>query len=201
MDNARWGGGGRTELRDKFVVHGAVRNIPTKRMLYSWQFGNLNYNATLGLIQTLREAEWPIFVVCNHERVKGNPALDWVDSVLTVFNNSIDNMMSDWDLITVRIDIWARAVNNTAFLFAAGPISNVVISMMHRANPRNIYMDVGGSLDYILNNDRTRDFHPLNGDANHFIRAGGALIHGQNCTETRWAMTRGRLMPVIDVRG
>ena len=161
---------------------------------------DLNYYATQGLIRTLREAEWPIWVVCNHARTRGNQTPDWVDIVLTVSNNNIEDMMSDWDLITGRMRNWALAVNKTAFLFAAGPISNVVISMMHRTNPRNIYIDVGGSLDYILSNDRTRDFHPADGDPNHFIRAGGALIHGQNCTETRYVITKGRLIPVTDVR-
>jgi len=194
------GGGGRTDLLDKFFEHLAVRNVPSNRLLYSWQFGNLNYNATQGLIRTLREAEWPIWVVCNHARTRGNQTPDWVDIVLTVSNNNIEDMMSDWDLITGRMRNWALAVNKTAFLFAAGPISNVVISMMHRTNPRNIYIDVGGSLDYILSNDRTRDFHPADGDPNHFIRAGGALIHGQNCTETRYVITKGRLIPVTDVR-
>lgn len=194
------GGGGRTDLVDKFFEHLEVRTVPSNRLLYSWQFGNLNYNATQVLIRTLREAEWPILVVCNHERVKGNETPDWVDGVLTVSKKSIQDIMRDWDLFTGRIHDFARAVNKTAFLFAAGPISNVVISLMHKANPRNIYMDVGGSLDYILNKDRTRDFHPLDGDPNHFIRAGGALTHGQNCTETRYVMTKGRLIPVTDVR-
>jgi len=51
----------------------------------------------------------------------------------------------------------------------------------------------------VLSAVRTRDFHPLNGDESHYVRARGALVNGQNCTETRWRVAPehgSRFIPV-----
>ena len=199
MRSWKRGGGGRLDLANKFLHfpdHLGIHSVPSNRMLYSWQFGNLNYNATIDLIQTLLEVKWPILVVCNHERVKDNLAPAWVSGVLTVSTNYVDFVLTNFDLVTSSLRDLARAVNSTAFLLAAGPISNLAISIMHKANPRNTYLDIGGSLDYVLNAVRTRDFHPLDGDESHFVRAGGALEHGQNCTETRWIREEKEFVPL-----
>ena len=183
------GGGGRLDLMHKFMHLPSdlgIRSVPLNRMLHSWQFGNLNYNATIDLIQTLLEEKWPIMVVCNRGRVKDHLAPAWVSRVLTVSSDCLDFVQTNFDLVTARFRDLARAVNGSAFLFSSGPVSNVAIAIMHTANPRNTYLDIGGSLDYVLSAVRTRDFHPLNGDQGHFVRAGGALVNGQNCTETRW---------------
>jgi len=186
------GGGGRTDTVDQFLKlpdDVDIQSIPSNRFLYSWQFGNLNYNATIDLIQTLFDARWPILVVCNHERIVNASAPGWVGGVFTIPHDGVNFMLRDFDKTTASLRDLARSFKDTAFLFAAGPISNVAIAIMHRANPHNIYIDIGGSLDYMLSAVRTRDFHPMNGDENHFVRAGGALLDGQNCTETRYVMS------------
>ena len=124
----------------------------------------------------------------------------WVSGVLTVSRDSVEAMISGFDTFTSRIQELVRAVHGAAFLFAAGPLSNAAITIMHRINPRNIYVDVGGSLDYVLSNVRTRDFHPLETDESHFVRAGGALVRDQNCTETRWIMIQNGFVPIFSER-
>ena len=199
------GGGGRRDLVQKFfqpslAIELGIGSVPSNRFLYSWQFGNLNYNATFDLIETLIIADWPILVVCNHERVKDKSVPAWVSGVLTVSRDSVEAMISGFDTFTSRIQELVRAVHGAAFLFAAGPLSNAAITIMHRINPRNIYVDVGGSLDYVLSNVRTRDFHPLETDESHFVRAGGALVRDQNCTETRWIMIQNGFVPIFSER-
>ena len=81
------------------------------------------------MIETLITADWPILV----------------DAITSL----------SWICPTSRIQELARAVDGAAFLFAAGPLSNVIFAVMHRINPRNIYVDIGGSLDYFLINVRT----------------------------------------------
>ena len=124
----------------------------------------------------------------------------WVSGVLTVSRDSVEAMISGFDTFTSRIQELVRAVHGAAFLFAAGPLSNAAITIMHRINPRNIYVDVGGSLDYVLSDVRTRDFHPLETDESHFVRAGGALVRDQNCTETRWIMIQNGFVPIFSER-
>ena len=199
--NVSMGGGGRRDLMQQFFqpplsTDARIADVPANRFLYSWQFGNLNYNATFYLIETLVMADWPILVICNRDRVMDQKAPAWVSGVLSISTNSVQEMISNFDSVTRSIRALAEAVDGAAFLFAAGPISNVAISVMHRANPSNIYVDVGGSLDFVLNNIRTRDFHPHRNDDSHFVRAGGALISGQNCTETRWVMRQRGFTPV-----
>ena len=58
---------------------------------------------------------------------------------------------------------------------------------MVRANPDNTYLDVGGTLDFELTGQRTRDFHPKNG-MQTYMQAGGAIQNTQMCTESRWAL-------------
>lgn len=89
----------------------------------------------------------------------------------------------------------ARRLNGTAVLLAAGPIANVMVSVMHAANPNNIYLDVGGALDFLINGNATREFHPSKEDASNFVRAGGTLMHGQTCTEARWVVGRWHFIP------
>jgi hypothetical protein len=79
----------------------------------------------------------------------------------------------------------ARAVDGHVFLFSAGPAANVLAAWMHRANPRNWYIDVGGTLDVFLSGQQTRVFH----EEGRWADAGGSLQNGQTCTQTRWALT------------
>jgi len=193
------GGGGRTDLMQKYLqlpYNVGIQSVPSNRFLYSWQFGNLNYNSTIDLIQTLFDARWPILVVCNHQRILNTSAPAWVGGVFTIPTNNVQFMMSNFDNTTASLRDLARSFKGTAFLFAAGPISNIAIAIMHRANPHNIYLDIGGSLDYVLSAVRTREFHPMDGDESHFVRAGGALLHGQNCTETRWVLGDDSFIPL-----
>ena len=205
----RWahamGGGGRRDLVQNFfqpplATELGIGGVPSNRFLYSWQFGNLNFNATFDLIETLVTADWPILVVCNHELVMDKSPPAWVSGVLTISTDSVEGVIRSFDTFTSKIQKLARAVDGAAFLFSAGPLSNVIIAVMHRINPRNIYIDIGGSLDYFLSNVRTRDFHPLENDENHFVRAGGALVNGQNCTETRWILIQNGLTPIFSER-
>ena len=205
----RWahamGGGGRRDLVQNFfqpplATELGIGGVPSNRFLYSWQFGNLNFNATFDLIETLVTADWPILVVCNHELVMDKSPPAWVSGVLTISTDSVEGVISSFDTFTSKIQKLARAVDGAAFLFSAGPLSNVIIAVMHRINPRNIYIDIGGSLDYFLSNVRARDFHPLENDESHFVRAGGALVNGQNCTETRWILIQNGLTPIFSER-
>ena len=195
----RWGGGGRKEWLDGYFQRGladelGLHSLPLSHLIYSWQFGNLNYNGTLDLITELVAAQWPILVVGNGMGIAQLPR--WADGMLAMPANDVVQVSQDLPAVRREAEALARSVNGTAFLFSVGPISNALVAVMHRANPNNIYADVGGSLDFALSGRRSRDFHPLPDDRSHFVMAGGALQEGQRCTEVRWDRTKSGLAPV-----
>ena len=114
----RWahamGGGGRRDLVQNFfqpplATELGIGGVPSNRFLYSWQFGNLNFNATFDLIETLVTADWPILVVCNHELVMDKSPPAWVSGVLTISTDSVEGVISSFDTFTSKIQKLARA--------------------------------------------------------------------------------------------
>lgn len=182
------GGGGDVRLLELYTQHLRLAEVPADRLLSDWQFGNLNYNATVELVEHLGQAGWNVVLVCRAGLVKDvEEAPVWADALLTVSDADEIQENLEWALAT--FEELAESVNGTAFVFASEDFATPMISAMHRANARNIFLDVGGALDYAISGARTRDFHPIREDASHFVRAGGALQHGQACTETRWAVS------------
>mmetsp|Transcript_10124 Transcript_10124/g.23656 ORF Transcript_10124/g.23656 Transcript_10124/m.23656 type:complete len:701 (-) Transcript_10124:159-2261(-) len=199
-NNDRVGGGGRLEdlreyWRPELAEELGLRAIKPHRFLYSWQFGNLNYNATLGLIQTLRDASWPIVVVCKEDHVEHAAAPAWADAVLTVAERDARNLIQELDFVLATFETLAAHVHATAFVFAIADFGTPVISAMHRANAQNVYLDVGAALDLEISGERSQDFHPTRKDPSHFVRAGGALEQEQACTETRWEVADTGFVP------
>lgn len=166
--------------------------------MYSWLWANLNYGPVFEeMLVDLEKSGSPCIVVCGasiHEtRTAADQLPPWVWSVLTVPDAGMAWFESHMLEIEDSARTLARAVDGFIFVFAAGPISNMLIPLMTRANRRNTYIDVGGSIDWELKGVRTRDFHPregtpLGGRDTHYVRAGGALTAGQTCTESRWEL-------------
>lgn len=52
----------------------------------------------------------------------------------------------------------AQRFDRTLFLVSAGPMANVLIDAMFRANPTNRYLDVGSSLDELVHGRKTRPY-------------------------------------------
>jgi hypothetical protein len=57
-----------------------------------------------------------------------------------------------------RFRALAASTCDAIFLVQVGPVSNVLIHQMFKINPRNIYLDMGHSLDGILFGDPSRSF-------------------------------------------
>eukprot|EP00961_Rhodomonas_salina_P060869 817282-Rhodomonas_salina.3 len=173
-----------------------ILTVPPERFLYQWQFGNLNYQNSMDLIETLGEAGWPLILVCRERLIEDKPTPPWADALLTVSES--DEELRNLNSVLDAFEELAGSVNGTAFVFAIEDFGTAMISAMHRANARNIYMDVGAAWDYAISNKRTQEYHPKREDANHFVRAGGALRHGQACTETRWNVSGLGFFPVTE---
>ena len=191
------GGGGNNQWLRDFAPH-LHRRIPPRQLVYSWQWSNLNYGPVFEeLLSDLRKLSFLTIVICSENIRKTRTASDqlpsWVWSVLTVPDDGVAWFVTHMQEIEHSARALARAVNGVIVLFAAGPLSNMLIPLMTRANRANTYIDVGGTIDWELKGVRSRDFHPkadnpLGTRETNYIRAGGALTAGQTCTETRWEL-------------
>jgi hypothetical protein len=57
------------------------------------------------------------------------------------------------------LDWKATQYSNAIFLIAAGPMSEIIIHEMWQANQRNIYLDIGSTLDPLLFRRNSRGYH------------------------------------------
>ena len=195
------GGGGNSRWLSNLGKYLGKR-IPQRQLVYSWQWGNLNYASFVRLLNDIGKSRTPCIVVCG-DSINGaykspDDLPSWIWSVLTVPENGLQSISTHLDEVKASATALARAVDGFIFLFAAGPISNVLIPLMTRANKANSYVDVGGSLDWELKKKKSRDFHPDKGTplgqpGTNYIRAGGAISAGQTCTETRWELVAPRV--------
>jgi len=66
-------------------------------------------------------------------------------------------LVNHWDtkgeIITNQLYKWISNIENSLILFSAGPITKVWIPELLEKYPNNIYLDVGSSLDYYLDNN------------------------------------------------
>jgi hypothetical protein len=57
------------------------------------------------------------------------------------------------------LDLKASTNRGVIFLVAAGPLSEILIYEMWQSNPRNIYLDIGSTLDPMLFRRKSRCYH------------------------------------------
>lgn len=56
-------------------------------------------------------------------------------------------------------DLKASQYSNAIFLFSLGPLSEILIYLMWQANPNNIYLDIGSTLDPYVFKRSSRSYH------------------------------------------
>jgi len=73
-----------------------------------------------------------------------------------------DKLVNIWDSVYetyfTQMSKLANRYSGMLFLVCAGPISEVFIDKLYKANPRNTYIDAGSSLDVILKDTITRAY-------------------------------------------
>ena len=70
-----------------------------------------------------------------------------------------DSWLRNLDLIeTIKKDIVDNKIENSYFLFCAGPLSNIACCELFEFNNRNTYLDCGSVFDDLLGLGRTRGY-------------------------------------------
>ena len=177
----RVGGGGNPMFYNPYRDT-VLPDLPLKQIVHSWQWGNLNYPRLIDLLNQIANIGKKCIVVFGEdlkdEMLKRQPK--WIWGALTVPANGYVWLEADPSGIVASATELAKSTEDAVFIFSAGPITNVLIPAMTRANNKNSYIDVGGALTMELAGKSTRDFH------DSYVRAGGALQKDQTCTESRW---------------
>ena len=202
-----YGGGGRYSWLEAFLTYkgNTLTELPTprpgigrradllkvlqQRIVYSWQWGNLNYGATVDMLHQMQDAGTRIILICSEavtEQEGGVPR--WASAIITVPSAGLDDFQNFASPFETAAKELASSVRDHVFVISAGPIAKAIIPLMNVANPLNTYLDIGGSLDPQILGRRTRAFQPKRGHEGlkPWVKAGGALQQGQRCTETRW---------------
>jgi len=122
-------------------------------------FVNGNYRNFVNQMVPLMSNYKVVMVVNEKAKISGLPFHDKIVRSYRVGTNAWD---SDHDLID-RLTEWIKTENieNHLFLFAAGPFSNILIHNAHKVSNKNTYLDIGSTMDDMLNLGRTRGY--LNG--------------------------------------
>lgn len=128
-------------------------------------FSNLWVNANYPLFKArflplLRESKKPVVLCSNNKaRVADLGQHISVKDFIPIPGNCVRYWEKNREEIRGLLDLKASMTSNTVFLVAAGPLSEILIYEMWQANPRNIYLDIGSTLDPILFRRHSRSYH------------------------------------------
>lgn len=107
----------------------------------------------------MREIKEKAVLICSKEaegRLKGFPFA--VSDYVPVPGRCVEHWEKNRAGINAELSQLASSRDNSLFLLAAGPLSEVMISTMHRTNPSNRYIDVGSGLDLFVHGRPTRPY-------------------------------------------
>jgi len=128
-------------------------------------FSNLWVNANFPVFQerflpVLCTSGKPV-VICtgSKARVSDLEARIQISGFIPIPGNCVVYWEKHREYVRGLLDLYASQHSNAVFLFAVGPLSEILIHEMWQANPRNIYLDIGSTLDPILFRRRSRAYH------------------------------------------
>jgi hypothetical protein len=134
-------------------------------------FGNAAYFWFQDWIKTLDEKGVKVSLVVN-ELAKNN--LDKypfkIQNITYAPSNCIEEFEKGGDTLIEDVKRFASDINGHFVMVAAGPMSEVFIPEMWKANPNNIYFDVGSSLDNFTKAGVLTHSRPHHDPNNHYAK-------------------------------
>lgn len=134
---------------------------PLTQLTFSNIWVNANYPVfNERFLKVVRESKKQV-VVCTGNKARLNELGQHIQ--ISDFIPIPGNCVVYWEKYREQIrgllDLKATQYSNTIFLFAAGPLSEILIHEMWQANPRNIYLDIGSTLDPMMFRRNSRAYH------------------------------------------
>ena len=121
-------------------------------------FVNLWINANyLNMKRKLCSNKREVILICNEKAKKENFSFNIKD--ITPFPNDCINF---WETngdsyISELIERYGK-MKNQLFYISCGPVSEIIIHNLYKANPNNTYIDVGSSIDEFVHGEITRPY-------------------------------------------
>jgi hypothetical protein len=132
--------------------------IKTDNITFANLWINANYQKMKSFYTNLKKE---VYLICNHKANKQS----YPFPVAEIFPFP-DDCISYWiengeDYLTQLLD-YVTQIENKTFFVSAGPVSEILIDKMYKANPNNQYIDVGSSLDEFTHGRITRPYMDSN---------------------------------------
>jgi hypothetical protein len=105
-------------------------------------------------------------VVCTSDKakIKKLEELIPVKDFIPIPGNCIVYWEKYKDYVKALLDLKGTTHKNAVFLFAVGPLSEILIHELWLVNPQNTLLDIGSCLDPFLFNRRSRSYHYENSE-------------------------------------
>ena len=128
----------------------------SKFMSYATLFINKNYQIfKKWLILFLKSTKrWKIVLIAN-SIIKKN--ISWAYKFFPIQEHIVENWEKYSTFLLPKLSEEAKQ-NNLIFFISAGPAANIIVSYLHKINNKNIYIDVGSSIEFITKGFSTRDY-------------------------------------------
>lgn len=119
---------------------------------------NSNYEKMYNFYKTLDKS---VYLICNHRARKENFPFK-VNEIFPFPDDCIKYWIDNGDDYITQLLEYVNQLNNQTFFVSAGPVSEILIDEMFKANPNNQYIDVGSSIDEFTHLRKTRPYMDLN---------------------------------------
>jgi hypothetical protein len=128
----------------------------SKFMSYATLFINKNYQIFKNwLIHFIKSSNrWNIVLLAN-SIIKKN--ISWAYKFFPIPEHLIENWEKYSTFLLPKLSEEVKQ-NNLIFFISAGPAANIIISYLSKINNKNIYIDVGSSIEFITKGYSTRDY-------------------------------------------
>jgi hypothetical protein len=128
-------------------------------------FSNLLVNSNFKLFnkhffETLKKSKKDI-VICTNKKAKISNLGESISikDFIPIPGNCVVYWEKHREYVKGLLDLKACSYSNTIFLFAVGPLTEILIREMWTVNQNNIYLDIGSTLDPVLFNRKSRNYH------------------------------------------
>lgn len=149
--------------------HEYLSNILKTKLEYI-TFSNLWVNANFRLfnehfLKTLISSKKDIVICTNQKgKIKNLEKFIPVKDFIPIPGNCITFWEKKREYMKALLDLKGSTYRNTIFLFAAGPLSEILIHELWLVNRNNILLDIGSALDGYLFERKSRLYHYENSE-------------------------------------
>lgn len=160
---------------DNFIYGISSRNVDednylflrryVKQSLDYMTFSDIWVNANYELfnqqfLETIKGTKRDVVFVTNPKaKLKNLASRINITDVIPIKGNCVTFWEKNREFLKGLLDLKASLHDGRIFLVAAGPLSNVIIYHMWQVNRKNIYLDIGSTLDPFIFSRKSRNYH------------------------------------------